>query len=289
MQSIQSEVEDSGRRRPSGFLEFIRKRAARRVVVSLFLLLGFVIVAAIPPEVMGLHPYETNRKDRFAPPSVRFWLGTDEIGRDLLSRVVAGTRISLLTVAVALAVSVPIGTIIGLASGFFGGRFDILVMRVVDMWLAFPTILVAIIVVVMLGVGPATPMVAIGFVNIPRFIRVVRSKTIAVKEDNFVEAARAVGAPAWYMLLRTMLPNVQTVIFVQMALTAGHAVLMESSLSFLGLGTNPPIPSWGSMLRKAMMYLSHAPWYGLYPGVMITVLIITMNLLADGLKDLYRS
>jgi peptide/nickel transport system permease protein len=247
------------------------------------------VVAILPPAFLGLKPYQSNRRDLFSPPSGRFWLGTDEIGRDLLSRVVVGTKVSLATVGVALAVSVPIGTVVGLSAGYFGGRFDILVMRVVDMWLAFPTILVAIIVVILIGAGPVTPMVAIGFVNIPRFIRVVRSKTIAIREDNFVEAARAVGAPGWYLLLRTLLPNVQAVIFVQMALTAGHAVLMESSLSFLGLGTNPPIPSWGSMLRKSMMYLSHAPWYGLYPGVMITVLIITMNQLADGLKDLYRS
>jgi len=277
------------RKSRGAFRRLLRKRESRPFKIGAVVIFIYTLVAILSQTILPLDPYTTHRRDIFAPPSLTHPLGSDEIGRDILARVLSGAAMSLGTVAVSLAVALPVGTTLGLLAGFFGGTFDLLVMRVVDVWLCFPSIIIAILLVLLIGVGPLTPMVAIGIVSIPRFVRVARSRTLSVRETPYVEAVHALGASTVYIVFRTILPNMFNVVLVQAAVTAGFAVLMESGLSFLGLGTSPPLASWGSMLKMAQMYLYQAPWYGIFPGVLLTVLILAMNMVADGLNDMYRT
>jgi len=258
----------------------------KRVARAVGLLIGFVLLTVVGGYLVPADPYETHRRDVFSPPSLRFPLGSDELGRDILARVFRGSQISLATAAVALSLALAVGAPIGLICGLSGGIVDVLLMRVMDIWLTFPAFLLAIALAILIGPGTVTAMLAVGFVSIPRFARVVRSRVIELRQEAFVEAAIAVGAPRWYWLFVSIMPNTRNVILVQCALTAGQAVLMEASLSYLGLGTSPPAPSWGLMLKNATTYLSHAPWYGIFPGLFLATLILLMNRLGNVLNEL---
>jgi len=267
---------------------FLAKHLGRQILYTSIALLAFALATLIVPMFFSMGPYESHRHDVFHAPSAKFFFGTDELGRDIFIRVMYGSRISLSTVAVSLILALPFGTALGISAGFFGGFWDALLMRVMDIWLSFPAFVMAIALAILMGPGTITAMLAIGIVSVPQFARVCRAKTLSVKEEAFVEAARAMGASNLYILLKTILPNIQSIIFVQAALTAGYAVLMEAALSFLGLGTNPPNPSWGIMLKKASIYLSDAPWYGILPGVFLTLLILLLNKLSDDMNAYYK-
>ena len=242
------------------------------------------VMAALAPWIAPADPLAQNRVDRFLPPSLAHLFGTDEFGRDILSRVIHGARISLLTGTVAVLIGGAVGVPLGLLGGFAGGLTDAAIMRVLDFLLAVPAILLAMVIIAILGPGSFNAMLAVGVVSVPAFARLTRASTLSLKERDFVMATRALGVGPAYLMFRTILLNAMTPIVVQVAVTAALAMLLEAALSFLGLGTQPPAPSWGSMLNTGRSFLYHAPWYGLFPGAVITVSVLSLNALADALQ-----
>jgi peptide/nickel transport system permease protein len=218
-------------------------------------------------------------------PSALHWLGTDEIGRDLLSRMVWGARASLMAGVVSVLIAVAIGVPFGLIAGYFGGWTDQVISRVTEAFLAMPFLITAIALAAFLGPSLMNAMIAIGLSAMPVFIRLTRGQVLSVKTEDYVEGARSIGLRHSSIILRYILPNVFAPILVQATLTIATAIIAEASLSFLGLGQQPPAPSWGSMLNVAKNYLSQAPWMALWPGIAIFLVVIGFNLLGDGLRD----
>jgi peptide/nickel transport system permease protein len=221
-----------------------------------------------------------------SPPSASFPFGTDDAGRDVLSRVLAGARISLTVGAVAVAIATFFGTLLGLLSGYFGGWTDQIIMRLMDVMLAFPDILLAIVVITVLGPGLNNVMIAVGIAAIPAYTRTVRAAVLGVREMDYVEAARALGVPHGRIILSHVLRNVLTPIIVLVTLSVGLAILTAAGLSFVGLGAQPPTPEWGDMLNDAQNYLQSAWWMAVFPGAAIMISVVGLNLLGDGLRDL---
>jgi peptide/nickel transport system permease protein len=242
------------------------------------------IMAALAPWIAPQDPLVQVRADRFLSPSLAHPFGTDEFGRDILSRVIHGARISLVTGAVAVLMGALVGVPLGLLGGFAGGLTDAGIMRVLDFLLAVPAILLAMVIIAILGPGSFNAMLAVGLVSIPSFARLTRASTLSIKEREFVVATRALGVGPAYLMFRTILLNALTPIVVQAAVTAAVAMLLEAALSFLGLGTQPPAPSWGSMLNTGRSFLYQAPWYGLFPGAVITLTVLSLNALSDALQ-----
>jgi peptide/nickel transport system permease protein len=237
------------------------------------------------PWVSPQDPIATSWSAIRQAPSAQHWFGTDEIGRDVLSRVVWGTRASLAAGVVSVSISLLFGVPIGLAAGFLGGPIDALVSRVTDAFLACPFLILAIAMAAFLGPSLANAMIAIGVSATPVFVRLTRAQVLGVKVEDYIEAARAIGNPPWRIALRHILPNVVPPLIVQATLAIAAAVIAEASLSFLGLGQQPPAPSWGSMLNSAKNYVDNAPWMAIWPGMAIFALVLAFNLLGDGLRD----
>ncbi len=252
------------------------------VILVLLMLLGLAAPLVSPYDPLAMAPTRA-----FEAPSAAHLFGTDEFGRDLLSRVIYGTRASVGTALVVVLLSTLVGVPLGLVAGYFGGWIDAVIMRVVDAVLAFPAILLAMGLIAVLGQGPANGMVAVTIVSIPTFARLIRAVTLQQKKLEYVEAARALGARDARILFLTILPNCLPPLLPQIAINAGFAVLLESGLSFLGLGVKPPAPSWGQMLNSGRIYLHRAAWYGVFPGVFLTLLVLSLNLLADALQKMF--
>jgi peptide/nickel transport system permease protein len=267
------------------------KRALRRLVHRRGAMLGagivlfFVLVAIFAPLIAPYAPIATDWGAVRKAPSWAHWLGTDEIGRDVLSRVIFGARASLKAGVVSVLISLTLGVPIGLLSGYVGGFLDGLLMRIVDAMLACPFLILAIALAAFLGPNLTNAMIAIGISAMPAFIRLTRAQTLSTKVEDYVEAARAVGNPHIRIVLRHILPNILAPIMVQATLAIAAAIIAEASLSFLGLGQQPPDPSWGSMLNTAKNFLSQAPWMAWWPGLAIFVVVLSFNLLGDGLRD----
>jgi peptide/nickel transport system permease protein len=267
------------------------KRALRRLVrrrgamVGAAVVLFFVLVAIFAPVIAPYAPTATNWAVVRKAPSWAHWLGTDDIGRDVLSRVIFGARASLEAGVVSVLISLTLGVPIGLLSGYVGGLLDGLLMRIVDAMLACPFLILAIALAAFLGPNLTNAMIAIGISAMPAFIRLTRAQTLSTKVEDYVEAARAVGNPHYRIVLRHILPNILAPIMVQATLAIAAAIIAEASLSFLGLGQQPPDPSWGSMLNTAKNFLSQAPWMAWWPGLAIFVVVLSFNLLGDGLRD----
>ncbi|HXF77301.1 MAG TPA: ABC transporter permease [Usitatibacter sp.] len=267
------------------------RRALRRLVrrrgamVGLAVVLFFVVLAIFAPWIAPSDPLATSWSAIRKAPSAAHWFGTDEIGRDVLSRVIFGARASLLAGVVSVAISLSVGMPIGLAAGYLGGWIDMLISRVTDAMLACPFLILAIALAAFLGPNLTNAMIAIGIAATPIFIRLTRAQVLAVKVEDYVEAARAVGNPDIRIAIRHILPNVAAPLIVQATLAIAAAVIAEASLSFLGLGQQPPAPSWGSMLNTAKNYVENAPWMAVWPGVSIFLLVLSFNLLGDGLRD----
>ena len=268
-----------------------RYKAARQLarrpaaMAALVVVLGFVVVAVAAPH---LAPYDPNAIDYRAlrkPPSAAHLLGTDEVGRDVLSRLLWGARASLLAGVVPVTIAVALSVPLGLLSGSVGGWVDGLIMRVNDAMLSIPFLIVAIALAAFLGPGLGNAMIAIGIAALPTFVRLVRGTVLAIKTEEYVEAAQALGCSGPRVAVRHILPNTLPPLFVQVSITVAAAIIAEASLSFLGLGQQPPAPSWGSMLNAAQRYLSQAPWMALYPGLMIFGIVMALNVLGDGLRD----
>lgn len=267
------------------------QRALKRLVhrrgamVGLALVVFFVVLALFAPWISPYDPLATSWGAIRKAPSAQHWFGTDEIGRDVLSRVIWGARASLLAGVVSVAISLSIGVPIGLVAGYLGKWTDMLISRFTDAMLACPFLILAIALAAFLGPSLTNAMIAIGIAATPVFIRLTRAQVLAVKVEDYIEAARAVGNSHLRIALRHILPNVAAPLIVQATLAIAAAVIAEASLSFLGLGQQPPAPSWGSMLNTAKNYVDNAPWMAVWPGLSIFLLVLSFNLLGDGLRD----
>ena len=267
------------------------RRALRRLLRRRGAMLGLVIVvffALLAVFAYSIAPYDpiaTSWSAVRKAPSAQYLFGTDEIGRDVLSRVIWGARASLMAGLVSVCISMALGVPIGLLAGYVGGWTDSLISRFTDAMLAVPFLILAIALAAFLGPSLSNAMVAIGVSAMPVFIRLTRAQVLAVKVEDFVEAARAVGNPHWRIALRHILPNVLPPLIVQSTLAIAAAIIAEASLSFLGLGQQPPAPSWGSMLNTAKNYVDNSPWMAIWPGLSIFLLVLSFNLLGDGLRD----
>jgi peptide/nickel transport system permease protein len=251
--------------------------------IIILILLGLVALGA--PVIAPYDPIEQHPGAELARPSAAYLLGADNLGRDLLSRVIWGSRASFFVGIVAVVLGATIGITSGLLAGYFGGVVDGLIMRFYDALLAFPTILLGIAVVTVLGAGGMNVAIAIAIAQTPIFARLTRSVVLAEREQDYVLAARATGVPDLLIIGRHLLPNTLGPLLVQMSLAMGFSVLAESSLSFLGLGTVPPDPSWGAMLSESRAHLRQAPWFGIWPGVGLALLLVGLNYFSDALRD----
>jgi peptide/nickel transport system permease protein len=253
--------------------------------VSAVLLLVLVLVAVFDETIAPQGPNETSIADRLQPPSRDHLFGTDDLGRDIFSRVVLGTGVSLRVGFLAVGIALVVGTMIGLLAGFYGRWVDDVLMRFMDMLFAFPAVLLAIAVLAVRGPGSGNTALAIGVVYIPVFARVTRASVLGVREEVYVRASRSVGASDFRLLTRHVLPNAAPPIIVQTSISLAFAVLAEAALSFLGLGTQPPAPSWGRMLAEGRGFIQDAWWLAFFPGMAIFLTVLCFNLLGDGLRD----
>jgi peptide/nickel transport system permease protein len=247
----------------------------------------FVLLALLAGEVAPYDPLATNWSAIRKAPSAAHWFGTDEIGRDVLSRVIWGTRASLLAGIVSVSISLACGIPIGLLAGYVGGWVDALISRMTDAMLACPFLILAIALAAFLGPSLSNAMIAIGVSATPIFIRLTRAQVLQVKVEDYIEAARAVGNSPLRIMWRHVLPNIVPPLIVQATLAVAAAIIAEAALSFLGLGQQPPTPSWGSMLNTAKNYIDNAPWMAIWPGISIFLLVLSFNLLGDGLRDVF--
>lgn len=277
---------------PSGTGEGRRLSAIRLLLsnpVTVASALVLIVVAVVAIFATALAPYGVNAvnvANQLQPPSAEHWFGTDDLGRDVLSRVMVAARASLQVAVVSVAFAFTVGVSIGVVSGYVGGFLDTVLMRIVDVMFAFPVLLLALAIVAILEPGMTTTMLAIGVVYTPIFARVARASTLAVSNEPFVKVSQTMGTPGLSILGRHVLPNITGPLIVQTSLSLAFAILSEAALSFLGLGIQPPAPSWGGMLFNAQGFLSQAWWMSVFPGAAIFVTVLAFNLLGDGLRDI---
>jgi peptide/nickel transport system permease protein len=260
-------------------------RGSRAFWIGGAIVVVFLLMALLAPLLAPYDPIKTNFLAIRKPPSALYWLGTDELGRDILSRLLYGAQASLLAGVVSVAVAILVGVPVGLAAGWYGGWLDMVVSRITEALLACPFLILAIAFAAVLGPSLTNAMIAIGLSAIPTFIRLARGQAIAVKTEDYIEGARAVGLKSHAILLRYVAPNSVAPILVQATLFMAQAIILEAALSFLGLGQQPPAPSWGSMLNQAKNFLEQAPWMSISPGIAICLVVFGFNLLGDGLRD----
>ncbi|MFB2532953.1 ABC transporter permease [Paracoccus sp. p4-l81] len=270
------------RRRNRALAKF---RANRSALVGGIFVLTFVVLAALAPILPIADPIATDWGAIRKAPSAQHWLGTDEIGRDILSRMIWGARASLMAGVISVAIALAVGVPLGLIAGYFGGWIDQIIARMTDALLAMPFLIMAIALAAFLGPSLTNAMIAIGLSAVPVFIRLTRGQVLSVKTEDYVEGARAIGLGHLRIMTHYILPNVIPPIVVQSTLTIATAIIAEASLSFLGLGQQPPAASWGTMLASAKNFLEQAPWMAIWPGGAIFLVVMGFNLLGDGLRD----
>jgi len=270
-----------------------RRRAWRRLLrrggamFGLGVVLFFVLLALLAPWIAPYDPVATSWSAVRQAPSAAYLFGADELGRDVLSRIIWGTRASILAGVVSVSISMALGVPIGMLAGYLGRWVDAIISRITDAMLACPFLILAIALAAFLGPSLTNAMIAIGVSATPIFVRLTRAQVLNVKVEDYIEAARAVGNPPWRVAWRHVMPNVVAPLIVQATLAVAAAVIAEASLSFLGLGQQPPAPSWGSMLNTAKNYVDNAPWMAIWPGLSIFLLVLSFNLLGDGLRDAF--
>jgi peptide/nickel transport system permease protein len=272
-------------------LESPARRAWRRLlkrkgaVAGLVVIVLFILLALFAPLISPYDPIATSWSLVRKPPSALHWFGTDDLGRDILVRVIYGARASLMAGAISVGIALGVGVPLGLLSGYRGGFIDALISRITDAMLACPFLILAIALSAFLGPSLGNAMIAIGITTTPIFIRLTRGLVMNVKVEDYVEAARAMGNPRWRIALFHILPNIMPALLVQATLSIAAAIIAEAALSFLGLGQQPPAPSWGSMLNAAQRFLTNAPWMAIWPGLAIFLVVLSFNLVGDGLRD----
>ena len=260
-------------------------RTNKLATASLFFIVFIILVAIFAPVFAPYDPYAQNTENLLMPPSFEHWLGTDELGRDVLSRIIYGARISLIIGLVPTSLSMMLGILLGLMAGYLGKWVDNIIMRFADIMLAFPSLLLSMVVTYTLGSGIVNIFIALSLVNWAGTARIVRAQTISLKEGEMVEGARAIGVSKWKIMFRHILPNCLPSLIVQFTLDIPGSILSESSLSFLGVGAQPPSTSWGLMVTRGKDYLFTEPWLAIAPGVIILLVVLAFNFLGDGLRD----
>lgn len=255
--------------------------------VGLILIVAFVLLAIFAPALAPYDPIKTNWLAIRKPPSAEYWFGTDEIGRDIFSRLLYGARASLIAGFFSVFIAFIIGVPLGMIAGYFGGYFDAIISRCTEAIMAMPSLILAIALAAALGANLTNAMIAIGIANVPIFIRLTRGQVLSVKYMEYVEAATSVGVSHAGILVKYVLPNILAPLFIQVTLSLASAIIAESSLSFLGLGQQPPEASWGSMLNAAKGFLTQAPWMAIWPGMAIFLIVMAFNLFGDALRDAF--
>lgn len=264
---------------------FWQLKKNKLAVFGAFIIIFFVLVAIIAPFIAPYGYDELHAGERLTGPSAQNWFGTDDLGRDIFTRIVYGARISLFVGFFSVTGALVMGTLLGVIAGFFGRWIDLLISRIFDVLLAFPSILLAIAIVAILGPSLQNALLAIAIINIPIFGRLVRSRVLSIREEEYILAAKALGMKNSRILFHHILPNSVAPIIVQATLSFGSAILEAAALGFLGLGAQPPTPEWGKMLSDARQYIQTAPWTVLFPGLSIMLVVLGFNLLGDGLRD----
>jgi len=263
-------------------------RRLRRNKIALFglgVIFFFILMAILAPLIAPYDPLKQELYNKLRSPSREHLLGTDALGRDILSRIIHGSRLSLLVGVISVGIAMAIGVPLGVASGYYGGNFDNLIMRIMDIVLSFPSILLAIFIVATLGPGLRNTMIAVGLVAIPAYARLVRASVLSVREQDYVQAARALGGSDFRIMIRSIVPNSLSPLIVQSTLGMATAILDAAGLSFLGLGAQPPAAEWGAMLSDGRSLILSAPWVITFAGVAILLSVLGFNLLGDGLRD----
>ena len=276
------ELETEGGGFTKSFLRFARHRAALvgAVVLGIFVFVGLFADTFMPYDPLKMDIFSSRQS-----PSAMHWLGTDELGRDILSRIVLGARLTLSISGLGVVVGLIFGAGIGVIAGFFGGRVDNILMRGIDLLLAFPGVMMAVVIITIVGPGIQGVIVAVVFSTIPAFARISRGSTLITRELEFIEAARAIGAGDGRIIRRHIFPNILAPILVQVSLGLARAILLAAGLSFLGLGAQPPTPEWGAMLSNGRTFLVAAPHIVMFPGLAIMIIVMSLNLVGDGLRD----
>ncbi|MFF5996676.1 ABC transporter permease [Lysinibacillus sp. KU-BSD001] len=260
-------------------------KKSKSALFGMGIVLFFILLAIIGPYIAPQGINEQNLAERLVPPSSEYWFGTDDLGRDIFSRILHGTRISLTVGFTAVILSAVTGSFLGIIAGYYGRWLDTMISRLFDIMLAFPSILLAIAIVSILGPSLQNALIAIAIINVPNFGRLIRSRVLTVKEEEYIHAARAIGMKNARILWRHILPNSMTPIIVQGTLAVATAIIEAAALGFLGLGAEAPTPEWGKMLADARIFLLNAPWAMIFPGLAIMLTVIGFNLMGDGLRD----
>jgi peptide/nickel transport system permease protein len=285
-ESAQSPTWERTRSFESPWRRFLRRFRRQRVaLVALGFLAVLAVVAAIAPLITPFDPNAQSLRDRLQGPSSTHWLGTDDLGRDVLSRMMVSARVSLLAALQATVVSIVLGVPLGLAAGYFRGWTDAIASRIADAVMAIPGLLFAMAIIAILGRDVTNAMIAIGVVNAPRFFRVVRGSTFVVREQPYIQAAHATGGGSAWIIRSHVLPNVAPPLIVQVSLSMGFAILFEAALSFLGLGVQPPDASWGTMLGRSVTYMERSPHLVIFPGLAILLTVLAFNIIGDAVND----
>ena len=270
----------------SEFVKFLKRLAGRKIaVLGAFIVIALILVAIFAPLIAPHSPLDQDVMNRLAAPSKSHLFGLDSLGRDVFTRTLYGSRVSLQVGVISIGIAAGIGIILGLISGYFGRWIDSLIMRVMDAIMAIPGLLLTIAIAAALGPGLVNVMIAVGIVYIPTFARLVRGQVLSVKQQDFIKAARTIGASDARMIYKHIWPNSLQPVIVQATLSIGFAILIEAGASFLGVGAQPPTPTWGSMLRGSYSYIGDAPWLSIAPGMSIMLSVLGFNLLGDGLRD----
>jgi peptide/nickel transport system permease protein len=265
---------------------FYRKLKKNKIaLVGGAIVLFYILVAILAPVLAPFDPLEIHLEKKLTPPSAEHWMGTDDKGRDILSRLMYGAQLSLVVGFVSVLIGMVFGIILGVVAGYYGKWIDTVIMRIIDVLLAFPGILLALAIISALGPSLMNVMVAVGIFSIPTFARIVRGSTLAVKKLEYIDAVRALGASDFIIIAKHILPNIMSPIIVQATLRVATAILTAAGLSFLGLGAQPPTPEWGAMLSNGRDFLFSAPHIALFPGIAISTLVLGFNLFGDGLRD----
>ena len=272
----------------SQWVEVIRRLKKNNAAIVGLIIIGILIFAAIFADFIAPYGYDTQSLlERLQPPSSDHWFGTDEFGRDIFSRIVYGSRISIAVGIIAVGIALIIGGGLGAIAGYYGGKLDNIIMRFMDVLLAIPSILLAISIVAALGSGLGNLMIAVGIANIPRYARIMRASILSVRDQEFIEASRSVGARDFTIITKHIIPNCLAPVIVQATLGVASAILSCAGLSFIGLGIDPPTPEWGSMLSRGREYIRDFWHMTAFPGMAIMITIFALNLLGDGLRDAF--
>lgn len=260
-------------------------RRNKSALVGLVMIIFVIAVAVLAPLLAPYNPINQNTIDRLETPSWEHWLGLDHLGRDVFSRIIYGTRVALLVGVASVALGGVLGTAMGIVAGYFGGRISLMIMRLVDIMLSFPDLITGLLVMAVLGTGMTKLIIAIGLTIAPRFARIAHGQTLSIKEKEFVEAARASGQRTYVIMVKHLLPNVAGELLVLASLWTASAIRLEASLSFVGLGVQPPTATWGQMIRDGTIYLVNLPLLSLAPGLALLFTVFAFNLVGDGLRD----